>query len=63
MGRFDVYRNARPGSRFPLLLDVQADLLADLATRIVIPLMSDRETGAPIRSCSRWWPSTASATS
>jgi toxin CcdB len=49
MGRFDVYRNASPGSRFPLLLDVQADLLADLATRIVIPLISDRETDTPIR--------------
>jgi toxin CcdB len=49
MGRFDVHRNARAGSPFPLLLDVQADLLVDLGTRIVIPLMSEREGGLPIR--------------
>jgi toxin CcdB len=49
MGRFDVYRNASAGSRYPFLLDVQADLLADLGTRIVIPLMIDRKAGLPIR--------------
>lgn len=40
MAQFDVYRNADPASksRIPLLLDVQADLLDGLATRIVIPL-------------------------
>ena len=40
MSQFDVYRNKDPGSRaaFPLLLDVQSELLADLATRVVIPL-------------------------
>jgi toxin CcdB len=49
MGRFDIYRNAGAGRLFPFLLDVQADLLADLGTRIVIPLMSDRKAGPPIR--------------
>jgi toxin CcdB len=49
MGRFDVYRNPSRGSPFPLLLDVQADLLADLDTRIVIPLMIGREARLPIR--------------
>lgn len=40
MPQFDVFRNRDPGSRaaFPFLLDVQSDLLADLATRVVIPL-------------------------
>lgn len=38
--QFDVYKNDNPTSResFPLLLDVQADLLADLETRVAIPL-------------------------
>jgi toxin CcdB len=40
MAQFDVYRNANPASRarLPYLLDVQSDLLALLATRIVVPL-------------------------
>jgi toxin CcdB len=40
MPQFDVYRNKNPGSRglFPLLVDLQADLLSDLATRVVAPL-------------------------
>lgn len=35
-----VHQNTDPGSRqrIPLLLDVQADLLNDLATRVVVPL-------------------------
>jgi toxin CcdB len=40
MSQFDVYRNRSPATRelYPLLLDIQADLLADLRTRVVIPL-------------------------
>ncbi|MDP2430485.1 MAG: CcdB family protein [Pseudomonadota bacterium] len=40
MSQFDVYRNPNPGTRagVPLLLDVQHDLLADLSTRLVVPL-------------------------
>ncbi len=40
MAQFDVYRNRDPGSRaeYPLLVDLQADLLSDLATRVVAPL-------------------------
>jgi toxin CcdB len=40
MAQFDVYRNKNPASRsaFPLLVDLQADLLSDLATRVVAPL-------------------------
>lgn len=40
MAQFDVHRNANPATRarIPFLLDVQADLLRSLATRIVVPL-------------------------
>ena len=37
MAQFDVYRNPRRGP-YPLLLDVQSDIMAQLATRIVVPL-------------------------
>lgn len=38
--QFDVYRNENPSSReiFPFLLDVQADLLSDMETRVALPL-------------------------
>jgi toxin CcdB len=40
MPQFAVYRNPNPATAgdYPLLVDVQSDLLADLATRVVIPL-------------------------
>lgn len=40
MPQFRVYRNRNPATkaRFPLLLDVQSDLLEDLGTRVVIPM-------------------------
>lgn len=40
MAQFAVYRNknARTKAIFPLLVDVQSDLLGDLQTRVVIPL-------------------------
>ena len=40
MPQFALYRNRNPASRtrFPLLLDIQSDLLEPLATRVVIPL-------------------------
>ena len=37
MAIFDVY--AFSGGSVPLLLDVQADLLSDLKTRVVVPLI------------------------
>ena len=39
MAQFDVFRNtdAHSRKRFPLLLDIQADLLEELATRVVVP--------------------------
>lgn len=44
MPQLDVYRNKNPATRelYPLVLDVQADLLADLPTRVVIPLTQSR---------------------
>lgn len=38
MAQFDVYRNAGH-RRYPLLVDLQADLLRELATRVVAPLV------------------------
>jgi toxin CcdB len=40
MARFAVYQNRNPHSfgSFPLLVDVQSELLEDLETRVVIPL-------------------------
>lgn len=50
MAQFDIYLNSDESTRdrTPYLLDVQADLLADLATRVVIPLRagSDEEPWA-----------------
>ena len=43
MAQFDVYENNNPGSKktTPFLLDVQNDILRDLNTRVVVPLMVD----------------------
>lgn len=40
MPQFSVYQNLNKATkaRYPLLLDVQTDLLSDIATRIVVPL-------------------------
>jgi toxin CcdB len=40
MAQFDVYRNPNPATRAhsPYLLDVQAELLSALTTRVVVPL-------------------------
>jgi len=50
MGQFDVYRNADPRTRkaVPYLLDVQADLLSDLQSRVVVPLVPADETSRPM---------------
>ena len=38
--RYDIYKNQNAASKktFPFLLDVQAELLEDLDTRVVVPL-------------------------
>jgi len=40
MPQFSVYRNPNPDAKSvtPFLLDVQSDLIADLSTRVVVPL-------------------------
>ncbi len=47
MAQFDVYLNPNPDTResIPYLLDVQADLLGALATRVVAPLILAEEMG------------------
>jgi toxin CcdB len=43
--QFDVYKNPR-GGLFPLLLDIQADFLVSLATRVVVPMAPRKKWGA-----------------
>lgn len=40
MPQFTVHRNPNPATRatYPFLLDVQSDIVADLSTRVVVPL-------------------------
>jgi toxin CcdB len=47
MAQFDVYLNPNAATRkaIPYLLDVQADLLDTLATRVVVPLVLAEEMG------------------
>ncbi len=48
MAQFDLFRHAKP-QRYPYVLDVQADLLRELVTRIVVPLMPvARLRGKPV---------------
>ena len=41
MAQFDVHKDQK-GKLYPLLLDVQADLLTHLGTRVVVPLALKR---------------------
>lgn len=47
MAQFDVYINPNIATRkaIPYLLDVQADLLDTLTTRVVVPLVLQQEMG------------------
>jgi toxin CcdB len=48
MAQFDLYKNPRGGT-YALLLDVQADLMAQLETRVVVPLVRrDRYKAPPV---------------
>ncbi|MGA8148816.1 MAG: CcdB family protein [Gallionellaceae bacterium] len=51
MAQFDVYLNPNAKTRkaVPFLLDVQADLLDTLATRVVAPLVLAEEMGLAAR--------------
>ncbi|GLV21849.1 plasmid maintenance protein CcdB [Sphingobium sp. TomMM35A] len=44
MAKFDVYRQKNGG---PLVLDCQADLLSDLNTRLVVPLLPVEQAPKP----------------
>lgn len=50
MAQFDVYDNPNEHTKrnVPYLLDLQADLLNSLATRVVAPLVSASAMGKPI---------------
>jgi toxin CcdB len=45
MARFDVYEVK--GTPFPYVVDVQSDLLYDIETRVVIPLIPAKSYGRP----------------
>lgn len=47
MAQFDVYSNPNPATNraIPYLLDIQADLLNSLSTRVVIPLYTASAMG------------------
>ena len=51
MSQFDVYKNPNPITRktIPYLLDVQVDLLEDLSTRVVVPLIVADAMGRPAK--------------
>lgn len=45
MAQFDLHRNPKGGA-YPWLLDLQADVLERLVTRLVVPLTSVKRYGA-----------------
>jgi len=47
MAQYHIYENLSPNSRkiYPYLIDVQATILSDLETRIVIPLANKEKFG------------------
>lgn len=51
MPQFEVYRNddTRSRARIPFLVDVQSDLLSNLQTRVVVPLVLAESFGTPIK--------------
>ena len=53
MAQFSVYKNKNPKTRtvYPFLVDVQADLLRGLRTRVVVPLVKRTAVGRkPIKN-------------
>lgn len=51
MAQFDVFENpnAETNQAIPFLLDIQADLLDTLATRVVVPLVAASAMGKAIK--------------
>ncbi len=48
MAQFDIYRGKGEGIEF--LIDLQHDMLENLSTRIVAPLVCPEKVGAPMRT-------------
>jgi toxin CcdB len=48
MARFDVYRNPISDSDARYFVDIQSDLMSDLRTRVVIPLVPLPVFGTPV---------------
>ena len=49
MAQFDFYEYAGPNRLVAYLLDVQSDLFAGLASRVVVPLVRRDEFGPPMK--------------
>ncbi len=51
MAQFDIYENPNEETNqtIPFLLDIQADLLDNLATRVVVPLVTASAMGKPAK--------------
>jgi toxin CcdB len=45
MAQFDLHKNPKGGA-YPLLLDIQSEMLERLSTRVVAPLMTLKRYGA-----------------
>ena len=53
MPQFSVYKNKNPKTRhsYPYLVDIQSDLLSDVGTRVVVPLLKrTASTKKPIKN-------------
>lgn len=48
MARFHAHRHRASNQEVPYLLDVQADLLSNLRTRVVVPLIPLARFGTPM---------------
>ena len=50
MPQFSVYKNKNPKTRssYPYLVDVQSDLLSDIGTRVIVPLVK-RTVSSPVK--------------
>lgn len=51
MAQFDVYQNPNPATNkaIPYYLNVQADLLDSLNTRVIVPLVREEEMGKSVK--------------
>lgn len=49
MAQFDLYQNPNPNSQeqAPYIVDLQHEMLGDLATRVMAPLVASKPSGEP----------------